>query len=118
MIIARWPPLALQNQRPLTELVLTSIWVSNHPPHDLPCKKWWGCRFSRRQLDPDTGSTGLQVTSSKSIRPDLTNKLRCRVSAEAFLGPTASQAKLLVFFALSVGQLKWFLSLKQSQVLI
>ena len=31
VIIARWPPLALQNRRPLTDLVLTSIWVSNHP---------------------------------------------------------------------------------------
>ena len=72
VIIARWPPLALQNRRPLTDLVLTSIWVSNHPPHNLPCEKWWGCRFSRRLLDPEAGSTGLQVNSSKSIRPDLT----------------------------------------------
>ena len=63
VIIARWPPLALQNWRPLTDLVLTSIWVSNHPPHNLPCERWWGCRFSHRLVDPKAGSTGLQVTS-------------------------------------------------------
>ena len=71
VIIARWPPLALQNWRPLIDLVLTSIRVSSHPPHNLPCEKWWGRRFSRRRLDPEAGSTGLQVTSSKSNRPDI-----------------------------------------------
>ena len=72
VIIARWPPLALQNWRPLTDPVLTSIWVSNHPPHNLHCERWWGCQFSRRLLGPEAGSTRLQVTSSKSVRPDLT----------------------------------------------
>ena len=72
VIIARWPPLAPQNRRSLTDLVLSPIWVSSHPPHNLPCEKWWGCRFSRRQLDPLVGSAGLQVTSRKSIRPDPT----------------------------------------------
>ena len=72
VIIARWPPLALQNRYPLTDLVLTSIWVSNHPPHNLSCKKWWGCRFNCWRLDSEAGSTGLQVTNSKTIRPDLT----------------------------------------------
>ena len=71
VIIARWLPLALQNRNPLTDLVLTSIWVSYHPPHNFPCERWWGCQFSRRLLDPEADSTGLQVTSSKSITPDL-----------------------------------------------
>ena len=71
VIIARWPPLALQNRRPLTDLVLTSICVSRHPPHNFPCEEWCWCRFSRRRVDPGAGSTGLQVTSSKSIRPYL-----------------------------------------------
>ena len=75
VIIARWPPLALQNGHPFTDLVLTSIWVSSHSPHNPPCEKWWGCRFNRRRLDPDVGSTGLQVTGSKPIRPDLTTCL-------------------------------------------
>ena len=72
MIIARWLLLALQNWCPLTDLALTSIWVSNHPPQNLPCERWWGCRFCCQLLDPEAGSTGLQVTSSTSIRPDLT----------------------------------------------
>ena len=72
VIIARWPPLALQDRRPLTDLVLTSIWVSSHLPHNLPCEKCWGCRFSHRRLDPEAGITGLQVTSRKSMRADLT----------------------------------------------
>ena len=70
VIIARWPPLPLQNQRPLTDVVLSSIWVSNHTPHHFPCEKWWGCLFSQRRLDPEAGSTGLQVTSRNSIRPE------------------------------------------------
>ena len=81
VIIARWPRLALQNLRLLTDLVLTSIWVSNHPPHNLPCERWWGCRFSRRLLDPEAGSTGLQVISSKSIRPDLTTALNYQANS-------------------------------------
>ena len=59
VIIATWPPLALQNRRPLTAVVLTSIWVSSHPPHHFPCEKWWGCRFGRRRLDIEAGSSGL-----------------------------------------------------------
>ena len=72
VIIARWPPLALQNRCPLTDLVFTSIWVSNHPPHNLPCERWWGCRYSHWLLDPEAGSTVLGYRLPVASRLDLT----------------------------------------------
>ena len=47
------------------ESCFCSTRVSSHPPHLSPRDRW-GCRFSRRQLDPATGCTGLQGTSSRS----------------------------------------------------
>ena len=42
--------------------------MPKHPPQNLPCKRWWVCRFSRRLLDPEAGS--------KSFRSDLTTRER------------------------------------------
>ena len=70
VIIARWPPLALQNWHPLTYLVLTSILVSNHPPHNLPCERWWVARLVANYSTPRQVVLGYRLPVASRL--DLT----------------------------------------------
>ena len=65
VIIARWPPLALQNRRPLTDLVLSSIWVSIATLHTTSLARNGGCAG----LISNDSTRGQVIRSSRSIFP-------------------------------------------------